>query len=315
MDDLTRAYQVLGLTPPVSAEQVKRAYRDLVKVWHPDRFGHDERLQQAAQAKLKEINGAYEVLLAGLFAEGTTPAPEPAPDSSPNPPPDPAGRTRGGYFNRSVVGLTIAVVLLLALVAGVAWRAWRSPAGTTASASHPASKASSGPTPEMPPGKLIASQMLTVADDFVVEVYQNGRRLPDEKRNLVGETHGATTEQLTLAVHEGDWLVFNVVNDRFRWGGACYFGAAGMDSRGNVTFVSERKSGQWSSCDDPGAVPRFIAEADYLAADAVHEIPNVWSQGDGELSQRLGKWTGEPIWGTNRNTWLKYRAPRASPAP
>ena len=32
----------------------------MAKVWHPDRFGHDERLQKKAQEKLKEINEAYE---------------------------------------------------------------------------------------------------------------------------------------------------------------------------------------------------------------------------------------------------------------
>lgn len=62
MNDLDRYYKVLELEPDASLEQVKQAYRDLAKVWHPDRFSHDPRLQQKAQEKLKEINDAYERL-------------------------------------------------------------------------------------------------------------------------------------------------------------------------------------------------------------------------------------------------------------
>ena len=57
---LEKYYGVLGLKPDASEQEVKNAYRDLAKVWHPDRFAHDPRLQQKAQEKLKEINEAYE---------------------------------------------------------------------------------------------------------------------------------------------------------------------------------------------------------------------------------------------------------------
>jgi hypothetical protein len=59
-----RAYQVLELEQTASPEDVKQAYRLLVKVWHPDRFPGDHRLQSAAEAKMKEINLAYERLSA-----------------------------------------------------------------------------------------------------------------------------------------------------------------------------------------------------------------------------------------------------------
>lgn len=57
------AYDVLGVKPGVSDRELKAAHRDLAKVWHPDRFGHDPRLQQKAQEKLKEINEAYKQLI------------------------------------------------------------------------------------------------------------------------------------------------------------------------------------------------------------------------------------------------------------
>ena len=50
---------VLGLAPGASEEAIKEAYRDLVKVWHPDRFGTDAPLRQKAEEKLRELNAAF----------------------------------------------------------------------------------------------------------------------------------------------------------------------------------------------------------------------------------------------------------------
>ena len=64
MDELDKYYELLGVRPGVSAQELKTAHRDLAKVWHPDRFAHDPRLQQKAQEKLKEINEAFDLLTA-----------------------------------------------------------------------------------------------------------------------------------------------------------------------------------------------------------------------------------------------------------
>lgn len=53
---LDDCYRLLDLPPGASGEEVKRAYRDPAKVWHPDRFSHDARLRQMAEEKLKGIN-------------------------------------------------------------------------------------------------------------------------------------------------------------------------------------------------------------------------------------------------------------------
>ncbi len=72
--DSSWCYEVLGVTPQVAPQELKAAYRDLAKVWHPDRFAHDPRLQQKAQEKLKEINEAYELLSSGRAGAQTRPA-------------------------------------------------------------------------------------------------------------------------------------------------------------------------------------------------------------------------------------------------
>ena len=59
---LTEAYRLLELDRAASDEDVHAAWRDLTKVWHPDRFAHDVELQRKAQEKLKAINQAFETI-------------------------------------------------------------------------------------------------------------------------------------------------------------------------------------------------------------------------------------------------------------
>jgi hypothetical protein len=73
---LARALRVLDLGPAATLEEIKQAYRDLVRVWHPDRFEGDTRLREKAAWKLSEINAAYGLLeassLRGTGAETST---------------------------------------------------------------------------------------------------------------------------------------------------------------------------------------------------------------------------------------------------
>jgi hypothetical protein len=59
---MKEALDVLALRPGATPTEIKEAYRDLVKVWHPDRFGSDPRLRQKAEEKLRQINDAYRVV-------------------------------------------------------------------------------------------------------------------------------------------------------------------------------------------------------------------------------------------------------------
>lgn len=51
-------YKVLGVSPNASDDEIKKAYRALVKQYHPDNYT-DNPLADLAAEKMKEINEAY----------------------------------------------------------------------------------------------------------------------------------------------------------------------------------------------------------------------------------------------------------------
>ena len=55
-------YEILGIPREASAELVKRYYRRLVKIHHPDRFPSGTAAQAEAEKRIREINAAYGVL-------------------------------------------------------------------------------------------------------------------------------------------------------------------------------------------------------------------------------------------------------------
>ncbi len=52
-------YQVLGVSPDATDEEIKDKYRTLVKKYHPDKFT-DSDLAELANEKMKDINSAYD---------------------------------------------------------------------------------------------------------------------------------------------------------------------------------------------------------------------------------------------------------------
>ncbi|PKM84813.1 MAG: molecular chaperone DnaJ [Firmicutes bacterium HGW-Firmicutes-11] len=55
-------YDVLGLREGATKEQIKAAYKEQVKKYHPDKH-QDNPLYELAEEKLQEINEAYEFLM------------------------------------------------------------------------------------------------------------------------------------------------------------------------------------------------------------------------------------------------------------
>jgi DnaJ family protein C protein 7 len=55
-------YAILGIDKKASAEEIKKAYKELVKKWHPDKHAGNKELQDKAEKKFKEISEAYGVI-------------------------------------------------------------------------------------------------------------------------------------------------------------------------------------------------------------------------------------------------------------
>lgn len=96
-------FQILGVPSDATQEQIHQAYRDLSKVWHPDRFGDDLRLRQKADEQLKQINAAYAALkrrvgerntVASTKQKNDTPPPEKAKQGKSEDPPKEQKTTR-----------------------------------------------------------------------------------------------------------------------------------------------------------------------------------------------------------------------------
>jgi hypothetical protein len=175
------------------------------------------------------------------------------------------------------------------------------PAPTT----KPASPAAGGLAP------VVAAGIQIVADDFVADIHHNGKLVPADNRKLQAEIFGAQAERVTLTLRPGDWVVFNVVNNRLRWKGAYYFAAAAVDVDGLSVFASQIGDGNWSACDDLAQAARFIADRDHLRDRKPQPIRNEWDRGDREMHRLCPDFTGEGIWGDpdSRSTWIKLVVP------
>jgi len=64
-------YEVLGVSENATDEEIKKAYKELVKKYHPDKY-HNNPLADLAEEKLQEINEAYDMLMKGRGGKGAS---------------------------------------------------------------------------------------------------------------------------------------------------------------------------------------------------------------------------------------------------
>jgi DnaJ domain len=114
MHECEAYFRALELDQNATLDEIKQAYKDLVMVWHPDRFAHNLRLRYKAEEKLKQFNQAYDCLK--QWCADSTPrshasphpkasqskrprSPQPSPPKrSPNYSPPPHVKTNGLYI-------------------------------------------------------------------------------------------------------------------------------------------------------------------------------------------------------------------------
>lgn len=115
MNDLQRAFDLLRLKPDASSAEVKRAFRDQVSAWHPDRFAADPAMQRRAEQRLRLVIEAHRSIVAyqtSQASEGEAAGHFVTRDERPGPP------VPGGTFFRSGPNLVfIPVVVGTALLA------------------------------------------------------------------------------------------------------------------------------------------------------------------------------------------------------
>ena len=57
------AYKILEIDPNVTDVEVKKAYREMAKKYHPDKLiSDDPALKKGAQEKFQEVQKAYEAI-------------------------------------------------------------------------------------------------------------------------------------------------------------------------------------------------------------------------------------------------------------
>ena len=63
---MTDPYKILGVAPTASEDEIKKAYRKLSRLYHPDsNMNKSELEKKAAEEKFKAVQAAYEAIFDG----------------------------------------------------------------------------------------------------------------------------------------------------------------------------------------------------------------------------------------------------------
>lgn len=109
MTPTDKYFEELDLPVGASPEQIKEAYRDLLQIWHPDRYVNNPRLKARAEERIVRINEAYQALCKTTAPESNVPI-EPRP---------PQPQTSGGC-----VGLISAIFVVIGFLMVVRFFGW-----------------------------------------------------------------------------------------------------------------------------------------------------------------------------------------------
>lgn len=62
---MTDPYEILGIPRDASEDEIKAAYRNLAKKYHPDNFAGAPDIASVAEDKMREVNEAYDAIIKG----------------------------------------------------------------------------------------------------------------------------------------------------------------------------------------------------------------------------------------------------------
>ncbi len=65
-------YSILGVGRDATDEEVKNAYRNMARKYHPDNYADDNPLKELAEEKMQEINAAYDEIQKMRMSAGST---------------------------------------------------------------------------------------------------------------------------------------------------------------------------------------------------------------------------------------------------
>ena len=65
-------YEVLGVSRNATEDEIKKAYRELAKKYHPDNYAANSPLADLASEKMKEINEAYDAIMKNQQSGGNS---------------------------------------------------------------------------------------------------------------------------------------------------------------------------------------------------------------------------------------------------
>jgi len=229
---LSECYQTLEVEPGASLEDIKQAYRQMARVWHPDRFPNDPKLQAKAQEKLKQINLAYEqICRRGVYGPPRHPKQSTSVAASGKDTESSASGNKRSWAQYAAIGVVIIAVVVFALLG--ARRSYN-----REGASHPPAPHIEIPPSESPPLELQQSGRVAEMDTALSHELNAEQKSLEGRVNDQQRAETATRDQQRKKLLEKEAPAWNAAVANYRQKIAIFDFTGALDAI-NAAKVSE----------------------------------------------------------------------------